>query len=194
MQAKERETFYPSSGKEWRKWLKENHQTKQSIWVLCYKQAAGIPTVSWSDLVDEALCFGWIDSTRVSLGDGKFIQFLTRRKPRSNWSKINKDKVARLIEEGRMTKAGYDSIETAKKNGSWTLLDKVEALTIPKELAAEFRLRPGSRKYFMGLSRSVKKMMLQWVAMAKRPETKLKRATEIAENAAEGRKPKQFLG
>ncbi|RYY61138.1 MAG: hypothetical protein EOO05_07510 [Chitinophagaceae bacterium] len=189
---KERETFYPASRREWRKWLKEHHQSKQSIWIICYKQSAGVPTISWSDVVDEALCFGWIDSTRVSIGDGKFVQFITRRKPKSNWSKINKDKVARLIEEGKMTKAGYDSIDIAKKNGSWKALDKVETLTIPKDLATELRSRPGSRKYFMSLSKSVRKMMLQWVAMAKRPETKEKRILEIAEAAAKSERPKQF--
>ncbi|RYY56773.1 MAG: hypothetical protein EOO09_05295 [Chitinophagaceae bacterium] len=188
----EREIFYPASAKEWRKWLKENHQSKQSVLLLCYKKGTGTPSVEWTHVVDEALCFGWIDSTRKSIGDGKFLQLITRRKPQSHWSKINKDKVERLIAGKKMAKAGLESIRIAKENGSWNKLDQVESLVIPKELASAFRAHPGSRKYFNGLSKSVKKMILHWVHSARRIETKLKRAEETASLAAVGERPKQF--
>lgn len=192
MAGTEREIFYPSNRAEWRKWLKENHRSKQSVQVLCYKKETRIASVEWSDIVDEALCFGWIDSTRKSIGDGKFLQLLTRRKPKSNWSKINKDKVEKLIATKKMTKAGLESITIARQNGSWASLDKVESLVVPKELASAFRKHAGSRKYFNSLSKSVKKMILHWVHSAKRLETKEKRAEEIATLAATGERPKQF--
>lgn len=192
MSKKEAETFYPPDRLAWREWLQENHDKKQSVWLICYKMKANVPTISWSDAVDEALCFGWIDSTRKSLDDEKFIQFFTRRKPSSTWSKVNKEKVQKLIDTGLMTKAGLKSIEIAKQNGNWNILDEVEELIIPKDLEKEFKARPGSKKFFIGLSKSVQKMMLQWIVVAKQPTTREKRIVEIAEHAAQGLKPKQF--
>ncbi|PWB22786.1 YdeI/OmpD-associated family protein [Flavobacterium sp. HTF] len=186
------ETFYPKSKQDWRKWLKINHQKKQSIWLICYKKQANIPTITWSEAVDEALCFGWIDSTRKSLDSEKFIQYFTKRKPGSNWSKINKDKIERLISENLMSEAGLKSVEIAKQNGSWTILDQVEELFIPEDLEAAFEANPGSKDYFMSLSKSVKKIILHWVTFAKRPETRQNRINETAVLAAQKLKPKQF--
>ncbi len=185
-------TFTPESRSDWREWLKKHHRTEQSVWLLMYKKEANMPTMVWSDAVDEALCFGWIDSTRKSFGDIAFIQFFTRRKPDSNWSKINKEKVARLTEEGLMSKAGLDCISIAKQNGSWTRLDTVEEGIIPKDLEKAFKSQPGSKAYFTGLSKSVRKMILHWVEMARRPETRQKRVDEIAALAALGKKPKHI--
>ena len=192
IQQADRETFYAASQQDWRKWLMENHESKQSIWLMCYKKNTGMPTIAWTNAVDEALCFGWIDSTRVSVGDDKFIQFFTRRKPTSVWSKINKEKVERLIRDGLMMPAGLKSIDIAKQNGSWTILDTVEALEIPKDLAKALKAHPGSKEYLSGLSKSVRKSILQWVIVAKRPETRQKRIDEIATLAAQQLKPKQF--
>ncbi len=192
MQKKEVETFCPASREEWRQWLKENHSSSQSVWLVQYKQKSAMPSIPWSDSVDEALCFGWIDSTRKTIDEERFIQFFTKRKPNSNWSKINKAKVERLIAGGLMAEAGLKSIELAKKNGSWSILDDVEELMIPKDLEEALLSKPGSGEYFNNLSKSVKKMMLQWVVLAKRPETREKRITEIAELAAQKLKPKQF--
>ena len=192
MKQTDKETFYPKSQKDWREWLEKNHDSKQSIWLVCYKKQANKPTINWSDAVDEALCFGWIDSTRKSVGDDMFIQFFTRRKPNSAWSKINKAKVERLIKDGLMQKAGFESIARAKANGSWTILDEVEELIIPEDLDIEFEANPGSKDFFMSLSKSVKKIMLHWVVAAKRPETRKNRITEIATLAAQKLKPKQF--
>lgn len=192
MTTKNRETFYPKSRAQWRKWLEKNHSKKQSIWLIFYKKSAKTPTLTWSEAVDEALCFGWIDGTKKSIDEERSIQYFSRRKIKSVWSKINKGKVQRLIDEGKMTKAGYESIETAKQNGSWVILDAVEDLKIPKDLAKAFSKNPGSKSFFTGLSRSVKKMILQWLILAKRPETREKRIKEIAERAAQKRKPKHL--
>ncbi|TDQ10119.1 YdeI/OmpD-associated family protein [Pedobacter metabolipauper] len=189
---KEIESFCPASRQEWRLWLKENHGLKQSVWLVYYKKKSNLPTLTYSDAVDEALCFGWIDSTRKTLDEDTFTQFFCRRKPNSVWSKVNKGKIKQLINEGLMTQAGYESIDTAKQNGSWIILDDVEELMIPEDLEKEFNTNPGSMDFFLSLSKSVRKSMLQWLVLAKRPETRQKRISEIAELAAQKLKPKQF--
>ncbi|WP_119080687.1 YdeI/OmpD-associated family protein [Chitinophaga alhagiae] len=192
MENKDLATYCPTTRQQWRRWLEKNHGKKQSVWLIYYKKEAAVPTITYADAVDEALCFGWIDSTKKPHGNGSFMQLFTRRKATSVWSKINKGKVERLIAEGLMTAAGRKSIETAQQNGYWSILDDVEELVVPKDLAKAFRAHPGSKAYFTGLSKSVKKMMLQWVTLAKRPETRQKRINEIASLAAQHRKPKQF--
>ena len=189
---KELRTFCPASRDDWRLWLEKNHNSEQSVWLVYHKKQSNIPTVSYSDAVDQALCFGWIDSTKRAIDDHTFMQFFCKRKPNSVWSKINKGKVQQLIEEGLLTVAGYNSIEVAKQNGSWLILDDVEELKIPKDLEEAFKIHPGSLDFFLGLSKSVRKSILQWLVLAKRQETRQKMITEIATLAAEKRKPKQF--
>ena len=179
MSEKEIETFYPSNCQEWRQWLQENHQSKQSIWLIYYKKKTNIPSITWSEVVDEALCFGWIDSTAKPIDDEKYMQFITRRKPRSVWSKINKDKVKRLIDEDLMMPAGYASIDIAKKNGSWSILDEVEALIIPPDLEKAFAAHPGSKEAFLSLSKSAQKAWLYRLVLAKQAATREKRIREV---------------
>ncbi len=191
---KEIETFYPKSRQEWRDWLQDNHDKKKSVWLIYYKKKSNIPTVIYSEAVDEALCFGWIDSKSKPLDEHKFMQFFSRRKEKSVWSKVNKEKIERLIKEGLMIKAGYDIIETAKQNGSWTILDQAEALIIPDDLEKEFQKVNKAKEYFLALSRSDKRNILQWLTLAKKEETRQKRITEIVELAEQNLKPKQFRG
>jgi uncharacterized protein YdeI (YjbR/CyaY-like superfamily) len=192
MPKKEIETYCPASQTDWRKWLEKNHQLKQSVWLVYYKTSAKVDSISWSEAVDEALCFGWIDSTIKTIDDEKYMQYFSKRKPNSIWSKINKDKVDYLISKNLMQEAGYKSIEIAKKNDSWSILDEVEALIIPTDLKKEFDKRVGSLEYYESLSKSVKKILLGWVVLAKRAETRQKRIIEIAENASRKLKPKKF--
>lgn len=192
MKKTETATFYPKSKKAWRKWLQKNHSKKDSVWLICYKKSSNIPGISWSDAVDEALCFGWIDSIKRTIDEDKFIQFFSKRKAFSTWSKINNEKIKQLIDNDLMTPAGYESIEIAKQNGSWNLLDTVEELEIPKDLEKEFITKKGSRDFFLSLSRSVRKAMLQWLVLAKQPNTRQKRIKEIALLASKKLKPKQF--
>jgi len=194
MKQKETETFYPKSRQEWREWLQKNHDKKQSVWLIYYKKKSNIPTIIYSEAVDEALCFGWIDSKSKPLDNEKFMQFFSKRKTNSVWSKVNKEKIERLTIEGLMTKAGFDIIEIAKQNGSWTILDEAEALIIPADLEEEFEKRPQAKSYFVSLSRSDKRNILQWLVLAKRQETRAKRITEIVELADQNLKPKQFRG
>ena len=192
MRAQEPEIFYPTSVAEWREWLAKNHQLKSSVWLVQHHKASGKSSIGWSEAVDVALCDGWMDSKKIAVGKQTTHQFFSKRKAKGTWSKINKDKVATLIEDGLMTQAGFDSIERAQKNGSWTLLDEVEALMIPEDLERAFDNREGSKEFFLSLSKSAKKGILYWVVAAKRPGTRQNRIEEIAELAAQGKKPKQF--
>lgn len=119
-----------------------------------------MPSISWSETVDEALCFGWIDSKAMPIDDEKYMRLFCKRKTLSTWSKVNKEKVRKLIDEGRMTSAGLTSIEIAKQNGSWEILDEVEELTIPQDLEKEFETRAGSKEFFLSLSKSARKAIL----------------------------------
>jgi uncharacterized protein YdeI (YjbR/CyaY-like superfamily) len=188
----ETESICPASQQEWRQWLIENHVSAQSVWLVCYKKKSGIATVSWSEAVDEALCFGWIDSVRKTVDDNSFVQFFSKRKTNGTWSKINKEKIKQLISAGLMTKAGFESIEIAKQNGSWTILDEVEELIIPQDLEQAFITQQGSKDYFLSLSKSVRKAILQWIVLAKQPATRQKRIAEIAELASKQLKPKHL--
>lgn len=121
--------------------MQENHISKQAVWLVFYNKKSEIKSITWSEAVDETLCFGWIDSKKISIDKETSHQFFSKRKPKSTWSKINKNKVEKPIEQGLMTEEGSASIETAKQNGSWTILDEVEELII----SADFRSR--IRKY-----------------------------------------------
>lgn len=130
-----RDAIHITTRKSWREWLVKNHRSERSVWLVCPTKKSTSPSIDWSELVDEALCFGWIDSTRKSIDATKFRQLFSKRKPRGTWSKINKEKVQRLIAEGLMTEAGLGVIEKAKQNGAWNVLDEVEQLIIPEDLA-----------------------------------------------------------
>lgn len=189
----ETEVFYPANQEEWRLWLQENHSSKQNVWVVFYKKASKKPTISWSNAVDEALCFGWIDSKKIAVDEEKSHQFFSKRKAKSTWSKINKEKIIQLTEAGKMTKAGLEIIETAKQNGSWTILDDAEELIIPKDLETALNTKVDAMAFFLSLSKSVKKTMLLRLVLAKREETRQKRIAEIVEELEDKKqKPKQF--
>ncbi|MBK7691775.1 MAG: YdeI/OmpD-associated family protein [Bacteroidetes bacterium] len=192
MSKNETEIFYPKRIADWRAWLQKNHMSKQAVWLVYYNKKSGIESISWSEAVDQALCFGWIDSKRISIDNNTSHQFFSKRKPKSTWSKINKNKVQALIEKGLMTNAGLACIETAKQNGSWTILDEVEELIIPEDLEIEFRKKPVANEFFTNASKSVKKIILYWLLSAKTIETREKRIRQIIESAEQNLKPKHL--
>lgn len=189
MEKKEIEIFYPKNQTAWRKWLEKNHLSKQAVWLVFYNKKSKVKSITWSEAVDIALCFGWIDSKKVKIDEETAHQFFSKRKTKSTWSKINKEKVEKLIAQGLMTKAGLKSIETAKENGSWTILDEVEALIIPADLETAFAEKPNSKDFFLSLSKSVRKIILSWLVFAKTTDTRQKRITEIVESAEKNLKP-----
>ncbi|MGA6118262.1 YdeI/OmpD-associated family protein [Sphingobacterium anhuiense] len=192
MMKQEIEIFYPIDSRAWREWLMENHQTKQAVWIVFHKKSSEKKSITWSEAVDVALCFGWIDSKKISVDNETSHQYFSRRKPKSTWSKINKQKIIHLIENGLLHEAGHKSIEIAKENGFWTLLDEVEELIIPEDLEAEFVTKPLAKAFYVSLSKSVKKAFLQWIVLARQPQVRQKRIAEIVECAEQNLKPKHF--
>lgn len=182
------EVFYPLSIEAWRKWLMKNHAVKQSVWVLFYSKSSGKKSITWREAVDVGLCFGWIDSKKIKVDEITSHQFFSKRKPKSTWSKINKEKVEHLIHQGLMHSAGLESISIAKQNGSWTLLDEVEALIIPDDLEKAFKKYKGSKQQFLDLSKSAKKLILTTLVLAKRIETRNKRIEEIIKQFTSSKK------
>jgi uncharacterized protein YdeI (YjbR/CyaY-like superfamily) len=178
---------------DWRRWLAANHASSPGVWLISWKKPTGKPAVGYDAAVEEALCFGWIDSTVHSLDDERGEQLYTPRRPTSGWSASNKERVERLAAAGLLEPAGVAAIETAKTNGSWSKLDRPAALTMPDDLAAALRARAGATEGWEAFPPFVRRGSLAWVDDAKRPETRERRIAEVVAAAAEGRRPKPFL-
>ncbi len=165
---------------QWRIWLRENAATSPSIWLVTWRRPTGRPAPTYDDVVEEALCFGWIDSSGRTLDDERSALRMAPRRPRSGWARTNKRRIERLERDGLMTDEGRAVIERAKADGSWTLLDAVEDLIVPDDLAAAFDERPGSRANFDAFPPSARRAILEWIVQAKRPETRERRIAETA--------------
>jgi uncharacterized protein YdeI (YjbR/CyaY-like superfamily) len=184
------ETFHAPNRQAWREWLEKNHHNYIGVWLIYYKVKSGQPSIRYSEAVKEALCFGWIDSKVNSLDENRYMQIFTPRKPKSVWSKLNKQYIEELIEQGLMTEAGLKKIAAAKQNGSWTTLDAIEALIIPDDLQQALAANEIANKYFQAFSNSVKKNILFWIESAKRPETRLKRIEQTIISATQNVNPR----
>ena len=180
------------SRSELRDWLAQHYDQSGSIWLVTYKKSEGPLYIPYGDIVDEALCFGWVDSLPRKLDDRRSMLLLSPRKPRSNWSAINRARVEKLTAAGLMHPAGIAKVEAAKADGRWNFLDEVEALAIPDDLMAELQKYPEALGFFEQFPRSVKRGILEWIVQAKRPETRGKRIAETARLAAENRRANQF--
>lgn len=169
----------PANRGRWRAWLTRNHSRSPGVWLVFNKKDSGKPSPSYDDAVEEALRFGWIDSIVKRLDDKQYIQLFTPRKPRSAWSKANKERVERLIASGAMTPAGLTKIEAARSDGSWSTHDAVDALEVPPELRKAFAASKRAAVGFEQLPPSRKKAVLYYVTGAKRPETRARRIADI---------------
>lgn len=183
------ETIYASDRNAWREWLEKNHRTSRGIWLIYYKVKSAKQSVQYSEAVKEALCFGWIDSKVKSLDEDRYMQIFTPRKPKSVWSKLNKQYIGELIEQEMMSEAGFKKIDAAKQDGSWTKLDEIEALTIPMDLRQALETNEIANRNFEVFSNSAKKNILFWIDSAKRLETRLKRIEQTISSAAQNRNP-----
>jgi len=193
MQKRELKTFYASNRKAWRKWLEKNHQTSPGIWLIYYKKSSGKKRVPYNDAVEEALCFGWIDSTIKSIDDESFMQRFTPRKPKSGWSGLNKKRIEKLIAEGLMTEAGLEKIEIAKKNGSWESLDGIyapaEQLHIPGDFNKALSKNKKANPNFENFPLFTRRQFLYWINAAKRPETRKARIAIAVKMCAANKRP-----
>jgi uncharacterized protein YdeI (YjbR/CyaY-like superfamily) len=190
------DSFEPATRAAWRRWLEKNHSRAEGVWLVTLKKSANVPPrrerIDYDAAVEEALCFGWVDSLPRKLDDTRSMLYFAPRKPRSGWSRPNKERVARLVAAGLMAPAGLAKIEGAKADGSWSKLDEVEDLVIPDDLRAALKANPSATKHFDAFPRSVKRGILEWITSAKRPETRAKRVLETATLAARNERANQW--
>jgi len=175
---------------EWRVWLAENYDRENEIWLVYYKKATGIPSIEYGDSLDEALCFGWIDSLIKKIDEQKYARKFTPREDDSKWSLANKKRVEKLIQDGLMTEHGLRKVEAAKRSGRWdapVLKPKID-FNIPAEFAEALKNNPQAEAAFNNLASSHQKQYLGWIVTAKRPETKQKRIAESIKLLSEGKK------
>jgi uncharacterized protein YdeI (YjbR/CyaY-like superfamily) len=173
----------------WRAWLEGNHGRVAGVWLVSFKKATGKPRLEYEHAVEEALCFGWIDSLVRTLDEERAMQLFTPRKPRSQWSKPNKIRVERLVAAGLMHPAGLAKIEQARRDGSWDAYAVAESLELPPDLCRAFESGPpGSRSSWDAFSPSSRRAILWWVHSAKRPETRARRVAQVVSEAARGRR------
>ncbi len=173
------EEIYFRDDTGWRNWLEENHNTSSGIYLIFYKVDHKMPSMRWEEAVRVALCYGWIDSTVKSLGDGKRRQYFCPRKPKSVWSKVNKNHLKELEVNGLIHASGYRAIEIAKENGSWSALDDVENGVIPDDLQKAFNRNKRAFANYQGFTPGQRKSYLYWLNEAKRDDTRKKRIAEI---------------
>ena len=176
----------------WRSWLEVNHSTAAGAWLVTWRPGSGHPILDYEAAVEEALCFGWVDSRPGRVDDQRSKLYFAPRKPRSAWSASNKARIERLMEGGRMAPAGLAAVERAKANGAWEHLDAVERLEVPADLSEALAARPPAAEHFSAFPRSTRRAILEWIASARRPETRAARVEETAVLAARNERANQW--
>jgi uncharacterized protein YdeI (YjbR/CyaY-like superfamily) len=185
-------SVHPLTRAEWRHWLEANHTRREGVWLVTFKKDTGQPRVEYDEAVEEALCFGWVDSKPNALDDQRSLLWFAPRKPRTGWSRPNKERVERMMAAGLMAPAGLAKIEAAMADGSWSKLDAVEALEIPPDLAEALTAYPSAAANFDAFPRSAKRGILEWVVNARKPETRAQRVAETARLAEDNVRANQW--
>lgn len=186
------DAIHPKTRKAWRAWLQRHHDRREGVWLVNYKKATGKPRMEYADVVEEALCYGWIDSQPRALDAERSMLRVAPRKPGTGWSKANKTRVATLSVSGAMAAPGLAKVAAARRDGSWTKLDGVSALELPRDLAAALRGHAGAKAHFDAFPPSVRKSILEWILQAKREETRARRIAETATLAARNERAHQW--
>jgi uncharacterized protein YdeI (YjbR/CyaY-like superfamily) len=184
--------FYAEDRKIWREWLQKNHTKTKSVWLILYHKDSVKPSVTYDDAVEEALCFGWIDSKPNKRDDESSYLFFARRNPKSNWSKKNRERAERMISLGLMTSSGMEMIALAKNTGRWTALEEVQNSVIPTDLKEALAIKPIAEKNFSEFPPSSKRIILEWILNAKKPETRQKRIEETVQLAEKNIKANHY--
>ena len=182
--------YHPESRAQWRAWLQVNHDRERGMWLCSWKSTTGRPSCPYPEAVEEALCFGWIDSTVVTLDAERGLQLMTRRKAKSTWTGLNRRRVADMDAAGLMTNAGRQAVAVAQANGFWTILDTVESLTEPDDLLAALDVNPAARRNWSAFPASSRKQMLGWIVLAGKLETRAARVATIVNAASRGERAK----
>lgn len=189
----EQNSFHARARSEWRKWLQANHKKKDSVWLVMYHKGSETPTISYADAVEEALCFGWIDSVKNTRDHESAYQYFAKRKPASKWSKLNKERVKKLMKAGKMHASGLAMIELAKKSGTWTALDEIEKMVMPADLARHFKKNKTALMNFEAFPPSAKKAIYHWIISARQDATRQKRIVETVTLAAKNVRANQWV-
>jgi uncharacterized protein YdeI (YjbR/CyaY-like superfamily) len=184
--------FYAKDRQVWREWLEKNHETEKSVWLILYHRDTRTPCVSYEDAVEEAICFGWIDSRPEKRDAESSLLLFARRNPVSKWSQNNRERAERMIRAGLMKEVGLRMVELAKKSGTWTALENVQKNVIPDDLQEVLDASPRAKEYFMAFPPSSKRIILEWIQNAKKPETRQKRIEETVRLAAQNIKANHY--
>ena len=187
-----KKTFHARTRKEWRAWLDKNSQTEKSVWLILYHKDSKTKSVYYEEAVEEALCFGWIDSIAHKRDKESKYQFFAQRKPRSNWSKTNRERAEKMMALGLMTAPGQQLIDVAKKTGTWEALVDVQNSVIPADLQEQFNKNKKALKNFLAFPPSSKRIILEWILNAKKDETRKKRIEETVRLAADNIKANHY--
>jgi uncharacterized protein YdeI (YjbR/CyaY-like superfamily) len=178
-----------ASREAWEAWLEEEHAASEGLWLKIAKRGSGIETVTFVEALDVALCYGWIDSQRAGFDGRYFLQRFTSHKPRSKWSQVNREKVAKLIEAGRMKPAGLREVERAKADGRWdAAYEPQSTATVPDDLCAELEKNVVAREFFETLNSTNRYAILHRIQDARKPETRARRIAKYVAMLAEGKK------
>lgn len=182
--------LYVTGRKQWRAWLKTHHASEREVWLIYYKKHTGKPRIPYDDAVEEALCYGWIDTTVKRMDDERYMQKFTPRKPRSVWSKHNKERAEKMIKAKRMTRTGMARIEDAKRSGAWDHADQREQpKRVPSELKKALAANKAAARNFENLAPSYRRDYIGWLMSAKREETRRRRIREIVRLVSQNKKP-----
>jgi uncharacterized protein YdeI (YjbR/CyaY-like superfamily) len=185
-------SIHPKTRSAWLTWLTKNHDLGEGIWLISWKKISGKPQIACDHLVEEALCFGWIDSKPNKLDEQRSMLWFAPRKSGSGWSRLNKERIEHAIATGIMMPSGLAKVEAAKTEGYWNALDAVEALEIPPDLLRAFTKHEMAAENFEKFPRSVKRSILEWIGNAKTATTRTKRITETADLAAINERANQW--
>ncbi len=187
-----RKVVSAKSRKEWRKWLEKNHQTESSVWLIIFHKRSEVKSVYYDEAVKEAICFGWIDSIANKRDSESKYQLFSRRKPGSKWSRLNRQRSAKMISQGMMTPAGQALIDRAMKEGTWEALEQVQSAVIPDDLRKLFNKNKTALKNFQAFPPSSKRIILEWILNARQPQTRERRIAQTVELAAKNIKANHY--
>jgi uncharacterized protein YdeI (YjbR/CyaY-like superfamily) len=185
-------TVQAKTRKEWRKWLEKNHHSERSVWLIIYHKGSDTKSIYYDEAVEEAICFGWIDSIAHKRDEESKYQFFAQRKPKSNWSKANRERAEKMLEQGQMTPSGQELIHLAKKTGTWEALVDVQNSVIPDDLQKLLNKNKTALKNFLAFQPSSKRIILEWILNAKKGETRQKRMEETVRLAADNIKANHY--
>lgn len=178
-----------SSARQLREWLEKHHAQQESVWLVTYKKTVPEKYLSTAEVLDELLCFGWIDGIRRKLDDSRTMQLISPRKV-EHWAKSYKERAAKLMASGKMHEAGMRSIESAKKSGLWNFMEDVDNLIVPNDLQEALKKYKGATEFFYAINDSSKRFVLRWIKLAKTEKTRTARITQLAKLSSKGEKLK----